>query len=187
MGTSPHASYQMYNETKVYEGDWYINVDVKHDESHDENHWLDMWPKWSSSRGSPRCAVLSCWGAPTQKKSLFLLLLLLFFQKKNIKFKVALRPRLGLKPMVISVSNHGRRVVKPGTPSSTSCVSAVTSLVHSKHLTWWHRPTQAESTKRKSRPTLVIQNSEPWPVHGLMYIHTLRWEIPFWRDLKREC
>ena len=38
MGTSPHASYQMYNETKVYEGDWYINVDVKHDESHDENH-----------------------------------------------------------------------------------------------------------------------------------------------------
>ena len=29
---------QMYNETKVYEGDWYINVDVKHDESHDENH-----------------------------------------------------------------------------------------------------------------------------------------------------
>ena len=41
-----------------------------------------------------RCAVLSCWGAPTQtKKSLFLLLLLLFFQKKNIKFKVALRPR----------------------------------------------------------------------------------------------
>ena len=52
-----------------------------------------------------RCAVLSCWGAPTQKKSLFLLLLLLFFQKKNIKFKVALRPRLGLKPMVISVSN----------------------------------------------------------------------------------
>ena len=43
-----------------------------------------------------RCAVLSCWGAPTQtKKSLFLLLLLLFFQKKNIKFKVALRPRPG--------------------------------------------------------------------------------------------
>ena len=84
-----------------------------------------------------RCAVLSCWGAPTQtKKSLFLLLLLLFFQKKNIKFEVALRPRLGLKPMVISVSNHGRRVVKPGTPSSTPCVSAVTSLVHSKHLTW---------------------------------------------------
>ena len=33
-----NASYQMYNETKVYEGDWYINVDVKHDESHDENH-----------------------------------------------------------------------------------------------------------------------------------------------------
>ena len=25
---------------------------------------------------------------------------------------------------------------KSGTPSSTSCVSAVTSLVHSKHLTW---------------------------------------------------
>ena len=36
---------------------------------------------------------------------------------------VALRPRLGLKPMVISVSNHGRRVVKSGTPSSTPCVS----------------------------------------------------------------
>ena len=50
-------------------------------------------------------------GVPQLKKSLFLLLLLLFFQK-NIKFKVALRPRLGLKPMVISVSNHGRRVVK---------------------------------------------------------------------------
>ena len=33
-----NASYQMYNETKVYEGDWYINVDVKHDESHYENH-----------------------------------------------------------------------------------------------------------------------------------------------------
>ena len=47
-------------------------------------------------------------GVPQLKqKSLFLLLLLLFFQK-NIKFKVALRPRLGLKPMVISVSNHGR-------------------------------------------------------------------------------
>jgi hypothetical protein len=60
-------------------------------------------------------------GCPnSNKKSLFLLLLLLFFQKKNIKFKVALRPRLGLKPMVISVSNHGRRVVKSGTPSSTS-------------------------------------------------------------------
>jgi hypothetical protein len=58
-------------------------------------------------------------GVPQLKqKSLFLLLLLLFFQK-NIKFKVALRPRLGLKPMVISVSNHGRRVVKSGTPSST--------------------------------------------------------------------
>ena len=160
----------------------YIHVDVKHDESHCER----LWPKWSSSRGSPRCAVLSCWGAPTQtKKSLFLLLLLLFFQKKNIKFKVALRPRLGLKPMVISVSNHGRRVVKSGTPSSTPCVSAVTSLVHSEHLTWWHRPTQAESTKRKSRPTLVIQKIEPWPVHGLMYIRALRSEIPFWRDLKR--
>ena len=52
-------------------------------------------------------------GVPQLKKSLFLLLLLLlFFQRKNIKFKVALRPRLGLKPMVISVSNHGRRVVK---------------------------------------------------------------------------
>ena len=74
-------------------------------------------------------------GCPNSKKSLFLLLLLLFFQK-NIKFKVALRPRLGLKPMVISVSNHGRRVVKSGTPSSTPCVSAVTSLVHSEHLTW---------------------------------------------------
>ncbi len=75
-------------------------------------------------------------GVPQLKqKSLFLLLLLLFFQK-NIKFKVALRPRLGLKPMVISVSNHGRRVVKSGTPSSTSSVSAVTSLVHSEHLTW---------------------------------------------------
>jgi len=35
-------------------------------------------------------------GCPNSKKSLFLLLLLLFFQKKNIKFKVALRPRLGL-------------------------------------------------------------------------------------------
>jgi len=57
-----NASYQMYTDTKVYEGDWYINVDVKHDESHYENHWLDMWPK--SSRGSPRCAVLSCWGTP---------------------------------------------------------------------------------------------------------------------------
>ena len=111
------------------------------------------------AHGSPRCAVLSCWGAPTQKKSLFLLLLLLFFQKKYIKFKVALRPRLGLKPMVISVSNHGRRVVKPGTPRSTPCVS----LVHSKHLTWWHRPTQAESTKRKSRPTLVIKKSNRGP------------------------
>ena len=33
-----NASYQMYNETKVYEGDWYINVDVKHDELHYENH-----------------------------------------------------------------------------------------------------------------------------------------------------
>jgi hypothetical protein len=75
-------------------------------------------------------------GVPQLKKSLFLLLLLLFFQKKNIKFEVALRPRLGLKPMVISVSNHGHRVVKSGTPSSTPCVSAVTSLVHSKHRTW---------------------------------------------------
>ena len=74
-------------------------------------------------------------GRPNSKKSLFLLLLLLVFQKKNIKFKVALLPRLGLKPMVISVSNHGHRVVKSGTPSSTSCVWAVTSLVHSKHLT----------------------------------------------------
>ena len=35
-----------------------------------------------------RCAVLSCWGAPTQtKKSLFLLLLLLFFQKKILSLK----------------------------------------------------------------------------------------------------
>ena len=33
-----NASYQMYTDTKVYEGDWYINVDVKHDESHYENH-----------------------------------------------------------------------------------------------------------------------------------------------------
>ena len=49
-------------------------------------------------------------GVPQLKKSLFLLLLLLFFQKKNIKFKVALWPRLGLKPMVISVSNHGHRL-----------------------------------------------------------------------------
>ena len=32
---------------------------------------------------------------PQLKKGLFLLLLLLFFQKKNIKFKVALRPRPG--------------------------------------------------------------------------------------------
>jgi hypothetical protein len=70
-----------------------------------------------------------------QKKVYFYYSYYSFF-KKNIKFKVALRPRLGLKPMVISVSNHGRRVVKPGTPSSTSCVSAVTSLVHSEHLTW---------------------------------------------------
>ena len=106
-----------------------------------------------------RCAVLSCWGAPTQTKKKFIFITLTtLFSKKNIKFKVALRPRLGLKPMVISVSNHGRRVVKPGTPSSTSCVSAVTSLVHSKHRTMWHRPTQAESMKRKSRPTLVIKN-----------------------------
>ena len=34
-----------------------------------------------------RCAVLSCWGAPTQKESLFLLLLLLFFQKKILSLK----------------------------------------------------------------------------------------------------
>ena len=42
---------------------------------------------------------------------------------------VALRPRLGLKPMVISVSNHGRRVVKSDTPSSTPCVWAVTLCI----------------------------------------------------------
>jgi len=35
-------------------------------------------------------------GCRNSKKSLFLLLLLLFFQKKYTKFKVALRPRLGL-------------------------------------------------------------------------------------------
>jgi len=99
-----------------------------------------------------------------------------------------LRPRLGLKPMVISVSNHGRRVVKSGTPSSTSGVSAVTSLVHSKHRTWWHRPTQAESTKLKSRPTLVIQKIEPCLASFTVeYIHGLRSEIPFWRDPKRGC
>ena len=74
-------------------------------------------------------------GVPQLKKKFVFITLTTLFSKKNIKFKVALRPRLGLKPMVISVSNHGRRVVKPGTPSSTSCVSAVTSLVHSKHRT----------------------------------------------------
>jgi hypothetical protein len=42
-----------------------------------------------------RCAVLSCWGAPTQKKVYFYYSYYSFF-KKNIKFKVALRPRLGL-------------------------------------------------------------------------------------------
>ena len=84
-----------------------------------------------------RCAVLSCWGAPTQTIKFIFLTLLTLFSKKNIKFKVALLPCLGLNPRVISVSNHGRRVVKSGTPSSTPCVSAaVTSLVHSKHLTW---------------------------------------------------
>jgi len=75
-------------------------------------------------------------GVPQLKKKFIFITLTTLFSKKNIKFKVALRPRLGLKPMVISVSNHGRRVVKSGTPSSTPCVSAVTSLVHSKHLTW---------------------------------------------------
>jgi hypothetical protein len=75
-------------------------------------------------------------GCPNSNKKKFIFITLTtLFSKKNIKFKVALRPRLGLKPMVISVSNHGRRVVKSGTPSSTSCVWAVTSLVHSKHLT----------------------------------------------------
>ena len=55
-----------------------------------------------------RCAVLSCWGAPTQKKEVyFYYCYYTFFKKIYIKFKVALRPRLGLKPMVISVSNHG--------------------------------------------------------------------------------
>ena len=74
-------------------------------------------------------------GVPQLKKKFIFITLTTLFSKKNIKFKVALRPRLGLKPMVISVSNHGRRVVKSGTPSSTPCVSAVTSLVHSEHLT----------------------------------------------------
>ena len=63
-------------------------------------------------------------GVPQLKKKFIFITLTTLFSKKNIKFKVALRPRLGLKPMVISVSNHGRRVVKSGTPSSTS------------HLTW---------------------------------------------------
>ena len=85
---------------------WYINVDVRF------YHF-----------GVPQLK---------QKKFIFITLTTLF--SKKIKFKVALRPRLGLKPMVVSVSNHGRRVVKSGT--STSCVSAVTSLVHSEHLKW---------------------------------------------------
>ena len=63
-----------------------------------------------------------------QKKFIFMTRTTLF-SKKNIKFKVALRPRLGLKPMVISVSNHGRRVVKSDTPSSTPCVWAVTLCI----------------------------------------------------------
>ena len=52
-------------------------------------------------------------GVPQLKKKVyFYYSYYTLFSKKNIKFKVALRPRLGLKPMVISVSNHGRRVVK---------------------------------------------------------------------------
>lgn len=51
-------------------------------------------------------------GCPNSKKKFIFITLTTLFSKKNIKFKVTLRPRLGLKPMVISVSNHGRRVVK---------------------------------------------------------------------------
>ena len=46
-------------------------------------------------------------GCPNSKKKFIFITLTTLFSKKNIKFEVALRPRLGLKPMVISVSNHG--------------------------------------------------------------------------------
>ena len=50
-------------------------------------------------------------GCPNSNKKKFIFITLTtLFSKKNIKFKVALRPRLGLKPMVISVSNHGHRL-----------------------------------------------------------------------------
>jgi len=42
-------------------------------------------------------------GRPNSKKKFIFITLTTLFSKKNIKFKVALRPRLGLKPMVISV------------------------------------------------------------------------------------
>ena len=42
-------------------------------------------------------------GCPNSKKKFIFITLTTLFSKKNIKFKVALRPRLGLKPMVISV------------------------------------------------------------------------------------
>ena len=42
-------------------------------------------------------------GVPQLKKKFIFITLTTLFSKKNIKFKVALRSRLGLKPMVISV------------------------------------------------------------------------------------
>jgi len=47
---------------------------------------------------------LTMLGCPNSNKKKFIFITLTtLFSKKNIKFKVALRPRLGLKPMVISV------------------------------------------------------------------------------------
>ena len=63
---------------------------------------------WTCDRSDRRRAALRDVrfyhvGVPQLKKKFIFITLTTLFSKKNIKFKVALRPRLGLKPMVISV------------------------------------------------------------------------------------
>ena len=85
-------------------------------------------------------------GAPTQTKQVYFITLTTLFQKKNIKFKVALRPfgpeadgHFGFKSW--SPSREIRHAELDVTPDMMT--SADSSRVH----------------KRKSRPTLVIQKN----------------------------
>ena len=72
----------MYTDTKVYEGDWYINVDVKHDGiTRRESLTGDVTEVIVVARLAAMCGFIML-GCPNSKKKFIFITLNSFFKKK---------------------------------------------------------------------------------------------------------